>query len=131
MQQLSVFFDGDCPLCRREIDWLRRRDVQGRVAFVDIGAPDFEASDYPRTQDELMAEIHGQRADGAWLTGVDLFAELYQLTGLPFLSWLFSNRLLYPLLNFSYRLFARNRLRLTGRTKCLSCDQIDTTGCKS
>lgn len=43
-QDVEVFFDGQCPLCRREIDWLRRMDSQQRIAFTDISEPTFSPS---------------------------------------------------------------------------------------
>ena len=40
---LTLLFDGGCPLCVREVRFLQRRDRQGRLAFVDIDASDYEA----------------------------------------------------------------------------------------
>ena len=35
-----MLFDGDCPLCMREVNMLRRRDEgKGRIDFVNIGDP--------------------------------------------------------------------------------------------
>jgi len=35
---LTVYFDGACPLCRREIAHYRSRDRAARIAFLDIAA---------------------------------------------------------------------------------------------
>jgi predicted DCC family thiol-disulfide oxidoreductase YuxK len=40
---LTLLFDGGCPLCVREVRFLQRRDRQGRLAFVDIDATDYDA----------------------------------------------------------------------------------------
>lgn len=40
-----MLYDGDCPLCMREVNMLRRRDAGvGRIAFVDVASPDYDAS---------------------------------------------------------------------------------------
>jgi predicted DCC family thiol-disulfide oxidoreductase YuxK len=33
---LTLLYDGACPLCLREVKFLKRRDLHGRLAFVDI-----------------------------------------------------------------------------------------------
>ena len=37
-----ALYDGSCPLCAREIAWLRTFKAAPRVAFVNIAAPDFD-----------------------------------------------------------------------------------------
>ena len=34
MNRLNVWYDGDCPLCRREIALVRRLDKRGAIEFV-------------------------------------------------------------------------------------------------
>lgn len=111
---LEVFFDGECPLCRREIDLARRLDRRGQVLFTDISAPGFEPPP-SRSFADMMARIHGRLPDGALIEGVEVFRRLYAALGfgplvalsrVPPLSWL---------AELGYRWFARNRLRLTGR----------------
>ena len=116
--ELEVFFDGECPLCKREIDWLRQRDRSGRVLFTDLAGSGFDAASVGKTHDELMARIHGRHPDGTWLEGVDLFVLLYDLTRLKWLSNLMANRFLRPLNEAGYRFFAKHRLSLTGRKRC-------------
>ena len=38
MHQLTVFFDGQCPLCTREIALLKQLDTRQRLHFEDIHA---------------------------------------------------------------------------------------------
>lgn len=111
----EVFFDGDCPLCRREVGLLRRLDRRHRICFTDIAAPGFDGGGLGLAQDVLMARIHGRKADGTVVEGVEVFRQLYAAVGfgalvavtrLPPLSWL---------LDAGYRWFSQNRLRITGR----------------
>jgi hypothetical protein len=39
MNRVTVWHDGDCPLCRREIALMRRLDTRGAITFVDATAP--------------------------------------------------------------------------------------------
>ena len=114
---IEVFFDGGCPLCRREIGLLRRWDRRQRIRFADIDAPAFEPAAVGKTRDELMAEIHGRLPDGTVITGVEVFRRLYSAVGFGWLVALTRLPGISGLLNVGYRLFARNRLKLTGRCK--------------
>jgi predicted DCC family thiol-disulfide oxidoreductase YuxK len=112
---LEVFFDGDCPLCLREISMLRRMDRKQRVLFTDIASPEFEPAQFGRSMDELMAEIHARLPDGSWITGVEVFRRLYSAVGFGWLMPLTRIPGISHGLEWGYRVFARNRLKLTGR----------------
>ncbi len=112
---VEVFYDGDCPLCMREIRMLMRRDRASRIVFTDIAAPDFSAETYGTTYAELMARIKGRLPDGSWIEGVEVFRRLYAAIGFGWLVAITRVPGLSHLLSLGYRLFAANRLRLTGR----------------
>lgn len=112
---VEVFFDGDCPLCVREIAMLRRLDRHARIRFTDIASPTFDAAATGKTWDELMARIHGRLPDGTSIEGVEVFRRLYATVGLGPLVALTRLPGVRQLLNLAYQLFARHRLRLTGR----------------
>jgi predicted DCC family thiol-disulfide oxidoreductase YuxK len=118
---IEVFFDGGCPLCRREINLLRRWDQRGKIRFTDISSPDFQAAEVGKTDDVLMAQMHGRLPDGTWLQGVEVFRRLYAAVGFGPLVFLSRLPLISQLLDWSYAVFARNRLRLTGRCTSKSC----------
>jgi predicted DCC family thiol-disulfide oxidoreductase YuxK len=115
-----VFFDGECPLCAREISMLRRLDRSRRLDLVDIAAPGFDACPPGLDRDDLMARIHGQRPDGTVVEGMDVFRGAYAAVGL---GWLLAPTAwpgLRRLADAAYRWFARNRLRWTGREHACS-----------
>lgn len=115
--QIKVLYDGDCPLCLREIRFLRARDRAGRIAFEDIAAPDFDPARYGLDRRAVMARIHGVLPDGRLVEGVEVFRRLYEQVGL---GWLLAPTrwpVLRPLFDAAYRTFARNRLRITGRSE--------------
>ena len=43
--QIKLLYDGECPLCVREVNFLRKRDAgRGKVTFVDIADDDYTPS---------------------------------------------------------------------------------------
>ncbi|MBT5019180.1 DUF393 domain-containing protein [Planctomicrobium sp.] len=122
-KEFEVFYDGACPLCKREINLLSRWDKQDKIQFTDIAADDFSAESIGITYDQLMAEIYGRLPDGTFVNGVEVFRRLYSAVGF---SWIVApTRLpgISHVMDFGYRIFAKNRLRLTGR--------CDDSGCKT
>jgi predicted DCC family thiol-disulfide oxidoreductase YuxK len=115
--EITVLFDGECPLCAREVAMLRRLDrARGRIGFDDIAAPGFDAGRYGQTLDALMARIHGVLPDGTMIEGLDVFRRAYAAVGLGWvLAWTAWPGL-RGIADAGYRWFARNRLRLTGRS---------------
>jgi predicted DCC family thiol-disulfide oxidoreductase YuxK len=118
---VEIFFDGECPLCTREVNVLKRMDRKQRVRFTDIAARDFMP---PPGLDmaALMARIHGRLPDGTIIEGVDVFRRVYEAVGLGWLAGLSRLPGISTLTEAAYTLFAKNRLRLTGRCDHTSCE---------
>ena len=115
--QYQLLFDGDCPLCRREVNVLRRRDRgQGRIDFVDIASPDYDPSAHADISfEQAMGRIHAIAADGTILQDMEVFRRLYQAVGL---GWIYTPTewpLIRPLVDRLYAFWAAIRLPLTGR----------------
>ncbi len=118
---VEVFFDSGCPLCAREINMLRRWDRQQRIRFTDIDAEEFSAEQYGKTYEDLMARIQGRLPDGTWIEGVEVFRRLYSTVGFGPVVWVTRLPVISQLMNLGYWVFARNRLRLTGRCLGKTC----------
>lgn len=112
MPRLTLFYDGQCPLCRAEILWLQHRDRHGRLHCVDVTATGYDAGRSGVACDAALANMHARRADGTWLVGAEVFAEAYACVDLPWLAWLFSRPALQPFWRGCYRGFARHRHRI-------------------
>ncbi len=115
-ESFTILIDGDCPLCRHEARLLSKLDRgRGRLRLVDIALPEFDASVYGRTQDDVMGSIHGVTAEGRVVEGVEVFRRAYRAVGWGWLlSWT-GWPLVRPIVDGVYRVFARIRLRLPGR----------------
>ena len=42
--KLTFLFDGGCPLCLRETNFLKKRDITNQIAFIDINSKDYDQS---------------------------------------------------------------------------------------
>lgn len=74
MTRLDVWYDGDCPLCVREIALMRRLDRRGRIAFHDVASG---TGTCPIDRAELLARFHA-REDGRMLSGAAAFAAMWR-----------------------------------------------------
>lgn len=110
---IQLLYDGDCPLCLREVNFLRTKNAdRDVVAFMDIADPNYSG---PVDYATAMEQIHAIMPDGRIISGVAVFREIYSaldmgwvyaITRLPGLNWL-AERV--------YGLWAAYRLKLTGR----------------
>lgn len=75
MTDLIVWYDGACPLCRREIALMRRLDRLGAIRFVDVA--DGTGADCPLDRSALLARFHA-REDGRLLSGAAAFAAMWR-----------------------------------------------------
>jgi predicted DCC family thiol-disulfide oxidoreductase YuxK len=112
---IEVFYDGECPLCTREIAMLQRLDRQRRIRFTDLSAASFDADALGLTRQALLESIHGRLPDGSFIDGVEVFRRLYAAVGFERLVRLSRLPGLAALLDAAYRAFAKRRLWLTGR----------------
>lgn len=114
-EKFEVFFDAQCPLCKKEIDMVRRMDVNERLILTDIAANDFDPTSVGKSLDTLMREIHGRHSDGSWVVGVEVFREIYSRVGFARLASISRWPIVRSLLNVGYRCFAWPRYQLALR----------------
>ena len=108
---MTVWYDGACPLCQREITLMRRLDRARAITFVDVAAGDAAC---PLDRAELLARFHA-REDGRIVSGAAAFAAMWQ--AIPLLRPLglaARNPAALAMLERLYRAFLRVRPRLSG-----------------
>lgn len=100
---LTIYYDASCPLCRTEMETLKQADDTNQLILVDCSHTAMQLPDScPVTREALMNRIHAQDAMGRWITGVDVFAAAYTVTGFTKMGKLWSSRILRPLLSRAY-----------------------------
>ena len=114
--EFEVFYDGKCPICMREINFIRRRDTENRIQFTDFTAETFSTSEIGKSLEQLNARIHGRLPDGTIVMGVEVFRRLYGAIGWKMIVSMTRLPVIRQFLDIAYVVFARNRLRLTGRS---------------
>ena len=75
MAHLTVWHDGDCPLCRAEIALMRRLDTRGAIRFIDANKSEADAC--PLDREALLARFHAEE-DGQMLSGAAAFAAMWR-----------------------------------------------------
>ena len=114
--KLTIFFDGGCPLCKREVDFLQSRNQKGYLSFIDINTSDFYLDlRYGITYKQAMERINALKSDGSVIKDIKVFQEAYTLIGL---GWIYAPTKL-PIfdkfIEFIYGIWAKYRLKLTSR----------------
>ena len=121
MTKLTIFYDGTCPLCAKEMKALTKRDTHQHIRIVDIYSEAF--SDYPQI-DAAKANtiLHALDDYGNLLLGLDVTYRAWHLVGK---GWLYAPLrwpLIRPVADWLYLRFANNRYRisywLTGTSRC-------------
>ena len=114
--ELTLLYDGGCPLCLREVTFLRRRDHRGLLQFIDVDAEDYDPDAWGGiSYRQAMARIHAIQVDGTVLRDVAVFREAYRLIGL---GWLYAPTrwpLIGSVVDWVYGIWAARRLQITGR----------------
>ena len=109
-QKLQVYYDGACPLCRREIAFYERR-AGGRIDFIDVAAAaDAGVLGAGLDRAAALSRFHVRDSEGLLLDGAAAFAALWRAT--PGLAWagrLLRGRAALWLAERGYRLFLRIR----------------------
>ena len=103
---LTVFYDGECPVCRIEVAFYERYDPEARLLWIDIAKCAGAELPVGKTRDELLRRFHVIDGNGNWHIGVDAFAVIWsELPGFRYFTWLFRTPGLRQLAGLSYRGF--------------------------
>ena len=102
--ELTIYYDGSCPLCRREIALYRRWPEAERLLWLDVSAPVPLGADL--SCEAAMRRFHVRDARGRLFSGGAAFACLWRaLPGWCVAGWLFAWPPMSWMLEASYRAF--------------------------
>lgn len=108
---LTIYYDGSCPLCRREIALYCRLRGAERLHWQDVSAGQPLGADL--SCEAAMRRFHVRDAQGRLFSGGAAFARLWRaLPGWHVAGWLFAWPPMSWLLELAYRAFLPLRPRL-------------------
>ncbi|MBF2066622.1 MAG: DUF393 domain-containing protein [Calothrix sp. C42_A2020_038] len=115
--KIKLLYDGECPLCMREVNFLKKRDAgRGLVAFVDIADENYNSDANGGVDFETaMGRIHAVLPDGTVVKNVEVFRRVYETLGMGWVYAVTKLPVIGAIADFIYSIWANWRLALTGR----------------
>ncbi|NBD32930.1 MAG: DUF393 domain-containing protein [Cyanobacteria bacterium] len=115
--KIKLLYDGECPLCLREVNFLQKRDGErGIVKFVDIADDNYQPEANGGVDFETaMGRIHGVLPDGTVVKDIEVFRRVYEALGMGWVYAITKLPLVGAIADWIYGLWADRRLALTGR----------------
>lgn len=110
---VTVYFDGACPLCRREIAFYR--DLRGADTIDWVNVANCNDEDIPAnvSREQLLGRFHIQMADLSVKSGAEAFVEIWRkLTAFRFLAGLARIPGAMPVLELGYAGFLKFRPKI-------------------
>lgn len=118
----KVFYDGVCPLCRREIAHYQQLDQAAAIEWIEIQAEPECLAQYGLERGAALRQFHLLDSQGEWQRGAAAFVTLWSyLPRYRLLARLIRTLRLLPLLQFGYGPLTRWRLRHRDDLDC-DCD---------
>eukprot|EP00961_Rhodomonas_salina_P120772 1625269-Rhodomonas_salina.1 len=117
--KIKVLYDGECPICLYEIQWLEKRAEKRGITdleFIDVADKDYTPDKCAGISYEKGMEVmHVVGKDGTIHDSVSAFEVLYGAVGLSWLANALGNPSFQKVANPVYDFWAKLRLPLTGR----------------
>jgi predicted DCC family thiol-disulfide oxidoreductase YuxK len=108
MAEITVWYDGVCPLCLREIALMKRLDTRHAITFVDVADAKAEAA-CPLDRRLLLQRFHALD-NGQLLSGAAAFAAMWRaIPRLRFLGLLAKSPIVLAGLEWLYLRFLKVR----------------------
>lgn len=107
---VCVFYDGACPLCRREIGWYMHKRGADALGWLDVSAATDASLPAGLTRQDLLLRFTVERADGATARGAAGFVALWRaLPGTARIGRVLDNPVTVGIGELAYRGFLRLR----------------------
>lgn len=119
--RLTVFYDGQCPLCWRTVLTVEHFDVRRGVVLLDLQTyAGREATLAGLSEEELLKDLYAVDFQGRRHHGLDTYLKILESMGYPRpIAWLLRLAGIHSLATYIYRRIAANRQRLPCDVGCL------------
>jgi predicted DCC family thiol-disulfide oxidoreductase YuxK len=115
---LRVFYDADCPGCRRDRARYERwaGEAAASVEWVDVNDNEASLRERGIEPEDALLSLHVEDSQGRVREGIDAYILLMRrVPRLKPLAWLVGLPLIKPMLTWLYRHWVRRRLAREGR----------------
>ena len=124
----TVYYDGSCPLCNREINFYRTMAGAGNVSWHDVAASSAKNPAADLSRDDALKRFHVKTAEGELMGGAAAFAHLWlSLPGWRLLGAITSHRVVLPFAEAAYRFFLLVRPALQALMRVVDGGQISSS----
>jgi predicted DCC family thiol-disulfide oxidoreductase YuxK len=115
--QIKLLYDGECPLCVKEVNFLKQKDRgRGLVLFVDVADLNYEPQQHGGIDfATAMGRIHAILPNGEIIKNIEVFRRIYEILGMGWVYRFTKIPMMETCVNFIYGIWADLRLKLTGR----------------
>ena len=115
--QIKLLYDGECPLCVREVNFLTQKDAgRGIVKFVDIASLDYDPQENAGIDfATAMGTIHAILPDGTVIKNIEVFRQVYERLGMGWIYAVTKIPIVGAIADLVYKVWAKWRLKLTRR----------------
>ncbi|KAG1652876.1 Outer membrane lipoprotein Blc [Nymphon striatum] len=117
--KVTMYHDGECPLCAFEVKTMQKLDRENAIHWVDITKDKQALTDSGISYQQAMARVHVRDENQRMQTGVRGFMTVWK--HLPYYRRLVPviehTPFLLPTMEFFYSIFAKYRLPLTGKRR--------------
>tara|TARA_A100001011_G_scaffold222530_1_gene230503 strand:- start:60 stop:437 length:378 start_codon:yes stop_codon:yes gene_type:complete len=116
LNTIKVYFDGNCGLCSKEINYYNKIDKKNIFEWVNIYTNDTDLKKFGITKSEALMELHALDENGKMYKGVDSFILIWKNLSFfwSILGILVSFYPIYLTAKFAYRKFAIQRFNKLG-----------------
>ena len=113
---IKVYFDGNCGLCSKEINYYSKIDKKNIFEWVNIYINDTDLKKLGITKSEALMELHALDENGKMYKGVDSFILIWKNLSFfwSILGILVSFYPIYLTAKFAYKKFAIQRFNKLG-----------------
>ncbi len=119
MLKRTIYFDGECQLCSREIEMFQRRVHDGSLNYVDISQPTFDENAHGVEESKVQHHMHVRNHEtDQLLIGVDALIGMWEVVpGFRWLATITRFPLVKPFARLGYVFFAWIRPKLPKRKR--------------
>lgn len=119
MEKLTIFYDGACHLCSKEIEHYKKIDSTHKILYLDIAKKSFNFSDYNFDEKILKKYFHVRDQNLKIHMGVDAFYLIWkELDTFKFFQSLYEFNPTQKIMKIFYYLFSQVRPFLPKKKQC-------------